>query len=194
MNQDKTGGVTVIKMNKGMDTGEVIAEYEHNIKDNLTSGELMIELAELSAIKIDEEFDLLFNPSKWVLKAQDESKATYCYERDFTKDKFEINYTDGVKLAHGKIMAANPEPKAWLKIGANDSKFNLIRSCLNQPNSSDFEVVKETGELSLHTNISKKLFLELNDGFLEITQIQPEGKNIMDAKSFINGYTMYCHH
>ncbi len=191
MNQDIDGGITIIKMDKGMDTGKIISAYKVDVERNITSGELMNTLAKLSAKKINEDFDLIFNPNLWQLQPQDESIATYSYEKDFTKEKFGINYEDGVKLAHGKIMAANPEPKAWIKINGSKN-YNLIRSAIGPEIPADISELEKKGELGIRTNIAKRnIYLELNDGFLEIVQIQPEGKNVMDAKSFINGYLIH---
>lgn len=190
LNQDEVGGITVIKMDKGMDTGDVITNYELLITRNITSGELMKELALASVRLIDDEFDLIFRPERWNLQKQDESKASYCYVSDFTKEKMEVRYEDGVKLAHGKVMAANPEPGAWAqraKSKEQRTKFNLVRSFFEGDRNSD-KFTKDS-YLSFHVDkTTKKLYLELSDGFLEILEIQPEGKKVMDARSFINGY------
>jgi methionyl-tRNA formyltransferase len=189
-NQDATGGITVIKMDKGMDTGDIITKYEYPIAHNMTSGELMNELAEVSAKMLDRNFDLLFNHENWRLEKQNDSEATYCYVSDFSKEKLEVLYTDSVIEAHGKIQAANPEPKAWGVVSMKDSgrKMNIIRSFIPEAALSDTPS-EHTGRLSLHTSVDKtKLFLEVHNGFLQILEIQPEGKNSMDARSFINGY------
>jgi methionyl-tRNA formyltransferase len=193
MNQDNTCGITVIKMDKGMDTGDVITSYEFEVEENITSGELMGQLAEVSAKLIDRNFDLIFNPEEWDLRPQDHEKATYCYERDFAKEHFQITYEDGVKRAHGKIMAANPEPKAFVTIFNLQSSIyntvNMIRSYVAGNGENFAEGIVPSGTLSLHASVDKsKLFLELCDGFLQIVEIQPIGKNVMDARSYINGY------
>jgi methionyl-tRNA formyltransferase len=191
LNQDQVGGITIIKMDKGMDTGGIITKYEIPVSQNITSGELMKELAEISAKMIDRNFDLIFNPESWHLEPQDESLATYSYERDFVKENFQVTYNDSVKLAHGKIMAANPDPKAWtlLTLQGKALKVNLIRSYIPEEIVSEPEGFTKNGVLSIHPSADKaKMYLELQGGFLEIKEIQPEGKNTMEARSFINGY------
>lgn len=184
LNQDRTGGLTIIKMDKEMDSGDIIKQYKVDIPENITAGELMWDLAKLSVEKLNKDFDEIFNAKDWNLQKQDHSKATYCYEKDLGKDKLEIKFEDGVKLAHGKIMSANPEPGAWLT--ANNIKINIWKS--HWQNNTVMDLHK-SNSLTLKSGPSKKkLFLELNDGFLEILEIQPEGKKIMDGKSFINGY------
>jgi methionyl-tRNA formyltransferase len=190
MNGDQVGGVTVIRMDEGMDTGDMLLTREAVIPANTTSGELMEMLAKLSADIVVNEFSTLFDPSKWQLVPQQHDNATYCYVKDFTKELLQVNYSDGINNAHGKIMAANPAPVAWfiLETDKDDSELNanLLRSQF--ADISELSGLIKTGKLSLHTDITKKhLYLELFDGFLEITQIQPQGKNVMDGNSFING-------
>lgn len=182
-------GVTIIKMDEGMDTGEIIKNAKLEIKnvrfESLTSGELMSELAKLSVDILEQNFEYLFNPGNWKLEKQDDSQATYCYVSDFDKEKMEIDYSDTAKTAHGKIMAANPEPKAWisLKLRNNDTKINLISSKI----VAEELFIESKCELSLHL-FQKKLYLELQDSFLEILEIQPQGKNIMKGRDFANGF------
>lgn len=204
MNQDnEAAGLTVIKMNEGMDTGEIIISYKISILDSMTSEDLMNELAKRSVKALDEDFDTIFSPENWKLEKQDETEATTCFLRDFEKKDLELNYLDGVKLAHGKIMAGNPEPKAWIDTEALNLrlpflKMNILRSKaapVNQDNQIGtlpywhIETFTPNNRLSFHIDkTQKKLYLELSDGLLELLEIQPEGKNIMDVRSFLNGY------
>jgi methionyl-tRNA formyltransferase len=195
LNQDKIGGLTIIKMNAGMDTGDIISKYEVQVSNNETSGMLMDKLGKLSAKILTDDFDRIFKPETWKLEKQDESKATVCYERDFDKKNFEINYLDGVRLAHGKIMAANPEPKAWIDTEALNIRLPFLKMNLLLSKYEETLITFEPAKFKPQNRIAfhieketKKLYIELSDGFLEILQIQPEGKNSMDVRSFLNGY------
>lgn len=193
LNQDmNSAGISIIKMDKGMDTGKIIKKQKLCIKyeefQSLTAGQLMDKLADLSVDVLDKEFEYLFNPNNWLLESQDDNQATYCYEVDMAKKNFEVNFHDGVRLAHGKIMAANPAPIAFINLDVDNKPlaFNILRSHI-----SDISVnLDKKGKLSFHKH-NKRLFLELCDGFLEIIEIQPQGKKIMDSKNFINGYSKY---
>lgn len=196
LNQDLANtGITFIKMDKGMDTGKIISSvaltsfgWKNQDFSKFVAGELMIKLAHLGAEVLEKDFDYIFNPANWNLVEQDHSTATYCYVSDMNKENFEVKYEDGVKLAHGKIMAANPEPKAFIKLKTANEEFtmNILRSAL-----VDIKL-KKLNMLSLHKS-GKKLFLELHDGFLEILEIQPFGKKVMDAMSFMNGHSCFLY-
>jgi methionyl-tRNA formyltransferase len=188
LNQDDKTGLTIIKMDKGMDTGEIIRNEELEVRKNITAGELMREITDLCERVIYKDAEYIFNPESWKLTKQDHDQATYCYEKDLTKENFEIHYSDTVKQAHGKIMAANPEPGGWgkLRVKNEELRMNLWRSVLEDSIIPELE--KSDSLRLVSDEFKKRLFLEVSDGFLEILEIQPEGKKIMDAKSFVNGY------
>lgn len=184
LNQDaESAGVSIIKMDEGMDTGDIITAEKYPLINNMTAGVLMAKLAELSTSILEKQFNLIFNPDRWDLQKQNDSLATTCFIKDFTKENVEVTFFDNVLVVHGKVMAANPEPVAWVSIA--DKVYNLYRSSIiNIPVE-----LRSKGEINFVIDASKKrLFLEVFGGFIEILQIQPLGKNIMDAKSFINGY------
>jgi methionyl-tRNA formyltransferase len=193
-------GVTLIKMDEGMDTGQIINNdtlkgtskliISREQFGELTSGELMVKLGELSVDILEKDFDYIFNPEEWNLVEQNESLASYCYVSDMAKENFEVKYADGVKLAHGKIMAANPEPKAFgsFRIKEAEYKINLLRSKFNLADQ-DLSSLKKTGELMLHfDNLNKKLYLELFDGFLQILEIQTPAGKVVSGNDFGNGF------
>ncbi len=191
LNQDvDNAGVTFIKMDEGMDTGDIILKEPLNINIDefrtLTAGDLMERLANLSVDVITNRFDYIFHPEEWQLSAQENSQATYCYVADMRKSNFEVNYFDGYKLAHGKIMAANPEPKAFITV-KQAFVINILRSKIPNTDSDFLSRLNRKYELCLH-RLGNSLYLELKGGFLEILELQPQGRKIMNAASFINGY------
>lgn len=187
LNQDKVAGFTVIKMDEGMDTGDMLYKEFFNIDSSTTSGDLFTRMSDRCYEFVEGLGEkLLLNPEMWVLEKQDDEKASLCYVNDFTKEKMQVVYEDGRDLAHGKVMAANPEPLAWIFIGGK--KINLIRSQLLERDDVKLDVEK-SGELKLVSDENNKhLYLLLKDRSLEILELQPEGKKVMDGRSFINGY------
>lgn len=186
LNHDlENSGISIIKMDAGMDDGEILKKihvsYSPEEFQDLTSGELMENLAELSYQTLEKEFDYIFNPGKWDLEEQSEAAATYCYVSDMAKEKLEILFEDTFLKAHGKIMSANPEPKAWVIV--DGKKYNILRSRILSPEIN----LEKSNKLSL-LKFEKNLYIELMNGFLQILEIQPDGKKVMDATSFINGY------
>lgn len=199
MNQDISAlGISIIKMDEGMDTGDIIYSKAFNIEYekfiNMTYYDLMLSLAEYAAEILLCEKDYLFNPSCWQLSPQDNSRATYCYLKDFDKEKLRINQDDMAVLAHGKIMSANPEPKAfWIcEDGNKKNYFNILRSRLVDDESFLTRIKNQRQETYPFLLCHNKLFLNLSyvdDNFvLEVLEIQPFGKKIMSAQDFINGY------
>ena len=85
-----------------------------------------------------------------------------------------MNFTDvedKIIRAHGKIMSANPEPKAWIEL--NHTTLNIIRSNYSEVQPE----IERVHKLSLRS-LNKKLYLEISDGYLEILEIQPKAIRI----------------
>lgn len=192
LNQDYQAlGISVIKIDETLDGGDIILKakldipYENFI--NITASELMKIAAEFASSLLINNYEYLLNPSIWILEKQDESCVSYCYLSDLKKENFQILFSDSCFKAHGKIMAGNPDPKAFVII--KDKVFNLLRSKLhlNQNNK-----VCNLNNIVFFT-IANKLFINLADStaYLEILEIQPEGKKNLNSNDFINGYKKF---
>ena len=190
LNQDYENlGVSVIKVDEGMDTGDVILAKHFDLKnfESFTSGELMILLGEFSKDLLLSNFEYLMDPSKWILKRQDHSLATYCYVKDMDKSNFEIFFKDSAVKVHGKIMSGNPEPKAFVNIDGYG--FNLLRSRLH----TDARYVIDNVNDFRFYYYESRLFLNLADKSqaIEILELQPFSKKTLTAGEFINGYRKF---
>lgn len=180
LNRETKTGITLIKMDKGMDTGDILLKQETAINPSYTYGELRDILGNLSRKVIIDE-NILFNPDKWILIKQEENKASYCYVSDMEKAKLQITPQDTTEKTIGKIKAANPEPIAWVEVSGQ--KFNLIEC------SHIYQIIQRQNDILNFIKKDKKLFLTAKDGLVEINKLQPEGKKIMSDRDFINGYS-----
>ncbi len=193
LNQDKdSAGVTIIKMNEGMDTGEILVSEKLKVKsekfEEMNSGDLMDELADLSAYILDRDFELIFNPDKWILTKQNHDEATYCYVSDMVKENFGVRFEDTVLKAHGKIMAGNPGPVARCQLIVKSEELIVD---VYQSRLSRIEEI-ETASFFGFFIYDNKLLLRFSDGLLEILSLKPLGKRELNAKEFINGYNRFC--
>lgn len=190
-------GISIIKISRDLDAGDIILSKKLDISyeqfQNSTALELTQALADLSYNLLIKEYKYILDPKNWVLQKQDDSKASYCFLKDLKKENFEVFLYDDIRKAHGKIMAGNPDPKAFV-ITNEGIKFNLLRSkinlCTEKINFNDLNTDK------YFICYNGKLILNLKNQvseFLEILEIQPEGKKVLNSKDFINGYSRFIY-
>ena len=175
MNNEKVSGMTLMKMVKEMDAGEM---YDNEIvaideEDNMTSlfekmGDAALRLilrslpkylnGELVGIPQNEE-EVTFSPS---IKPEEE-------KLDLSKDKEAI---------FGYIRALSDIPGAYLYL--DDEKLKIYKAKI----VSD-ELLGEVGQIVRADKLG--LYLQTRNGILNLLEVQKEGKKRMDYKSFING-------
>lgn len=181
MNNDKVTGMTLMKMVKEMDAGEMYAieEVKIDLEDNSTS--LFKKMAEAALRLILRELPTILE-GKLVGVPQDESLVSFAPSIKPEEEKLDLNKSK--EELHGYIRALSETPGAYLYL--EGLKFKIYRSQI----ISD-EVLGEIGEI---VKADKKgLYLQTKNGLLALVDVQLEGKKRMDYMSFINGHPNLLH-
>ncbi len=175
INGEKTTGVSLMYMSEKMDEGDVLAVSSIEIADHDTSTTLFLKLAKVAANLIIDSLPLLF---KGKLKAipQDHLKATYAYNLNKT-DEF-INFNRNVLDVYNQIRGMLDNPGAYGIINNKKIKFHKV--------SYTRKVYVKAKKI--YGVIDNNIVIGCKDGSILVEKIQPEGKKVMDAKSFFNGY------
>ncbi len=170
-------GVTIMYMAKGMDSGDIISQSEVVIDDDDTASSLHDKL------KITGR-DLLLKTLPSIIdgtndrKAQDESLVTYGY--NISRDDEKIDFGKTSREVYNKVRGLNSWPGAYCLL---DGKILKVFTCYRTDN---FYSRKRDGEI---TKIYKDGFgVKVSNGEVVFTIVQPEGKRVMKAIDFINGY------
>jgi methionyl-tRNA formyltransferase len=166
-------GVTVMYMDEGLDTGEILLQRSVEILTNDTGESLHDRLAQIAPEALLESLRLL-SAGNAPRRAQDNARATYA-----TKLKREhglIDWSESAEAIERKIRAYNPWPGAFMKVDHQNLKvFSASVVDLNgQPGEvlrSDQDVVVGTGK-----------------GALSLAEVQLEGKRRMTAAEFLRGH------
>jgi methionyl-tRNA formyltransferase len=172
--QGTKAGVTLFELDKGLDTGKLVAQQELELGENETSGEA---LPRFTAVGIE-----IFNhacTTKAELKPQ-VGEASYAPKLSRSDARLDFKKTAGE--LHRAVMAFNPEPMAWCEWEGNPIRLIETRSL-----GSTNWVVDDLrpGRVSLS---GAKVLLECAEGTqLEIRKIQPAGKNVMVAGDWFRG-------
>lgn len=173
---EKVTGVTIMKSDKGMDTGDIMLQKEIEILDEDNSETLFEKMSLLGSDAIVEALDKL-EIGEITYKKQNSQEATYT--KLLKKENAFINYSLSAKRCNNKIRAYFPNPVAKTMI--NGELFKIFSAKVIEEN---FE--GENGEV-LIADAKKGLIIKCAEGALEILELSaPNGKR-MTAKAYLNG-------
>ena len=175
MNNDKVSGMTLMRMVKEMDAGEMYdkEEVEISLEDNSTS--LFNKMGDAALTLILRALPKYLN-NELVGIPQDESLVSFCPTIKPEEEKLDLSKTK--EQIFGYIRALSDLPGAYLYL--DNEKFKIYKSQI-----ISCEIIGQIGEI---VKADKNgLHLQLKDGVLSLLEVQKEGKKRMDYKSFING-------
>ena len=173
MNGDKKTGVTIMYMDEGMDTGDIIKISKLPIEDNDTGGSIHDKLSMLGKDTLECTLKDIFNGNITRIKQGDE----FSIAPKITREDEHIDFNNnGINIIN-KIRAFNPNPLANIIIDNKEIKVLAAKF-----------VKKDVNKVSEIVEIDKdKLGISCKDGIIYLSTVKPMGKNIMDIKSFLNG-------
>ncbi len=172
--EEKTG-VTIMYMDKKMDTGDIISTKEYIIKDTDNVGILHDILSQLGKELLIETLPSIINGTNNRIP-QNHDEATYGY--NITREEEHIDFNKSAIEVYNKVRGLNPWPKANTII--NGSEVKVIECFIGDKDS----------------NLSSGTICEINkdnigictkDKIIYITKVKPFGKKEMSALDYING-------
>ncbi|GAB4160746.1 MAG: methionyl-tRNA formyltransferase [Candidatus Dojkabacteria bacterium] len=187
---EKTTGISIVKMVKALDAGEVLEMFEVAILPTDTNQSLRERLVELAAQKLP---DILVRWCAGKIKAipQDESKATFCWQKDIAKENAEVNWeTMEAEYIERMIRAFIPWPVVWTTY--KEKRLKLFSSQVI--NTSEIEELNSGETLKPGQFYAKheRLFIGTKSPsqLLQILELQLEGGKLMSAAEFIRGQNL----
>ena len=173
---DKESGITIMQMNAGLDTGDILQLTSCPITDKDSGGDLHDRLAEIGAKAILETLNNL-DGGKLKPTMQNDSLAIYAHK--LNKKEAIINWQDSAKNIERLIRAFNPWPVAFTYL--NDKTLRIWQA----------QALAENSELEAGTVIrcdKKGIDISCGEGALRLLKLQPSGSKAMDVASFMNGH------
>ncbi|HEX8076898.1 MAG TPA: methionyl-tRNA formyltransferase [Chthoniobacterales bacterium] len=167
---DRETGISVMYMDEGLDTGDVLLQKRIEIAENETGGSLHDRLAEIAPSALSAALAHLENGTAARIP-QDSSTATYAPK--LGREDGRIDWSESAALIERKIRAFDPWPGAFtiLRDGAGrERKLKVFRAT----------VMADPG--------AERLVFPAADGFVALDQVQPEGKRRMSAAEFLRGH------
>lgn len=173
LNGETKTGVTLMEMVEKMDAGKMYAieECEISSDDNYTS---LCEKIVNCSIKLTKEKLPLYLEGQLKGEPQDESKVTFADKIKPEDEKLDVNMSCDAFI--NKVRALSDHPGAYLLL--EDKKLKVFKA------KKINNITKENNGTLL---INKVPVIQLQDGQVEILEVQLEGKKKMDGRSFANG-------
>ncbi len=171
---DKETGVSVMKMDVGLDTGDVILVEKVKIEENDNFETVHDKLAEAGSVALLKTVDLLKKGEATYTKQPD----TFTYAEKILKEDCLIDFNKSVDEVHNQIRGLSPIPLSYTK--TQDGKILKVVKAHKTDKTSN----AQNGEV---ISLEKSIYVKCNDGVIALDVIVPEGKGKMNAADFING-------
>ena len=169
-------GVSVMQMDKGMDTGDVISIETLDIAPDETAGELEGKLAELAAAMAAAWLPRIMS-GDYPRTQQNHETATLAPK--LTRAEAELSFDESGAVAYRRFRAFTPRPGAFLQTARGPLK--LIR-CRFDPRAGVPGSVLAIG--------SDGIVVAFREGALSLMSAQPENKRAMDWNDLANGWRL----
>lgn len=176
INGDTVSGVTTMRMDVGLDTGDMIQKEEVVLTEEETGGSLFDRLAEVGANLCVKTMQSIEDGTA-VYTKQDESEATHVGM--INKQMGNINWKDSAVKIERLIRGLNPWPSAYTRL--NGKTLKIWKATVE--NGGD---PSKAGRVCAVNK--KELKVQTGDGILSLLEVQLEGKKRMDIESFLRGY------
>jgi methionyl-tRNA formyltransferase len=172
---EKETGVTLFKIDRGLDTGDILGSVSTVIGPDETAGELLGRLTHLGVSLLNAELPTLYSRTFALQEQTGPSSLAPKISRADAKIDFEQNSQKISNL----VRAMNPEPMAWCLFGEEPMRVTSARTLLNS------SVMLQKGEVRVLENA---VYVGCGEqDLLELIAVQPASKTVMTAKDWANG-------
>jgi methionyl-tRNA formyltransferase len=172
---DETSGVTIMKMDPGVDTGPILSQRAIALAPDETGGSLTARLADLGATLLIQTLPSYQN-GEILLQPQDESQATYAPM--INKEDGRLDFNLGAEQLARRVRAFNPWPGTYMLW--QDDRLIIHRAHAVQI----YEKHTIPGERRVFAGMPA---VATADGLLVLDELQPAGKRPQPGKSFLQG-------
>ena len=171
---DELTGITIMKMNEGLDTGDILYQEPIPIGDNDSSKDMHDKFITLGVDSLLLSLDSILE-NNFMLHPQDGNLATYA--KKIKKDEAKINWDDSAKKIHKKVMAFNAWPVA-------ETILSGERIRIHDSEYKNLSVNGIPGTIKSASNQYIEVFTK--NGLLLIKKLQKNNSKVLDSNIFIN--------
>jgi methionyl-tRNA formyltransferase len=171
---DKLSGITIMKMNEGLDEGPIIASQEIAINSE-TNGQTLIE--QISHDSCSLLYKNLEKYLKGMLSPIDQNHEKSTYASKINKNESRLNWNLDAETLEQKIRAFYPYPATWFSY--KGKRYKVLKAKISS-------LVGESGKI-----LQIPLIIGCKKNSLEILEIQAEGKKAQTIEQFLLGNSQF---
>ena len=176
---DPETGITVMYMDEGLDTGDILLQRKIDILPTETGGSLHDRLGQIAPDALLESLQLL---AKEIAPRIPQNNALATYASKLNRNDGKIDWSQPADILERKIRAFNPWPGAFTTVTAKSGKPRNLKIF----SASIVDLVGKAGEI-LQTG-KRGLVIAASDRALSLEEVQPEGKRRMTSAEFLHGF------
>ena len=185
LNGDNKTGVTIMQMDAGLDTGDIIKQKQVDIDTEDTTATLTLKLAGLGVEVLLKTVALLQKQHKLIAYPQLSTGITYAHK--INKEMAQINWHEAAEISARKIRAFNPWPMAFTVMAEEKIKVHKAKvvssQSLSEYNTSQRAIVAP-GEIIF---LGKDgIDVATTNGILRLEKLQFTGKNPLNVAEILN--------
>ncbi len=176
---EKETGITIMQMDAGLDTGDMLAQERIAIAADETGGSLHDKLMVMGG-------PLLLTVLKEIEEGREvrtPQTGETCYASMLDKALGNVDWNDGADRIERLVRGLNPWPSAYTRW--NGKTIKLWKAFVRQPQEA--EAAAEPGTV---VRLGETIDVRTGEGVLQISELQLEGKKRMDAAAFLRGAHM----
>lgn len=186
INGEKETGVTTFFLKHEIDTGEIIFREKVVIEPNDNAGVIHDKLMVIGADLVQKTIDAVIDGSADATPQEElfENAAELRPAPKIFRETCEIDWTKPAKEIHNHIRGLAPYPAAWtlFEVGGKMVNFKIYES----------EIISESHDLAQGTIVTDNkttLRIAVQDGFIDILELQMSGKRKMKTRELLNGFS-----
>lgn len=176
INGDKYTGITIMYMEKKMDSGNIIKQEKIEIKEEDNFETIHDKLSLIGANLI---IDVLKDVDNIKSIPQNENEVTYA--PIISRDEELLSFNDYARNIFNKIRGLSPFPSCYFKV--DDVTVKVYKA--------SYEVKEYSGSIGEVIDIDKCIKIKCLDGAILLEEIQVSGKKKMGIKDFLNGQKIF---
>ena len=178
----KKTGVTTFFINEKIDFGNIIEQKQVEIEDFENTGNLYEKLKKIGSLLLLSTLELI-SENKFKIIKQSNSENLLKAPK-LNKLNTRIDWNESGQKIFNMVRGLSPYPSAWT-ISEKTGKILKLHNVIFRNEKKSFEL---NGLISINNNLMK---IYVKDGYLEVKELQLEGKKRMNYKEFVNGFKDY---